>query len=46
MHKQIYNRKNCYAGLSKKFDLLHIDKVKLGFLEASLHFSENLTPYN
>ena len=40
------NRKNCYATLSKKLDLQHIDKVKLGFPEANLFFNENLTPYN
>ena len=40
------NRKNCYAGLSEKMDLRHIDKVKLGFPEANSFFSENLTPYN
>ena len=27
-------------------DLRHIDKVKLGFPEENLFFSENLTPYN
>ena len=40
------NRKNCYAALSKKLDLQHIDKAKLGFPEANLFFNENLTPYN
>ena len=40
------NRKNCYAALSKKLDLQHIDKVKLGFPEVNLFFNENLTPYN
>ena len=40
------NRKNCYAGLNKKLDLQNTDKVKLGFPEASLFFSENLTSYN
>ena len=40
------NRKNRHADLSKKWDLRHIDKVKLGFLEANLLFNENLTPYN
>ena len=40
------NRKSCYAALSKKLDLRHIDKVKLGFPEAYLFFNENLTPYN
>ena len=40
------NRKNCYAVLSKKLDLQHIDKAKLGFPEANLFFNENLTPYN
>ena len=40
------NRKNCYAALSKKLDLQHINKVKLGFPEANLCFNENLTPYN
>ena len=39
------NRKNCYAALSKKLDLQHIDKVKLGFPE-NFFFIENLTPYN
>ena len=39
------NRKNCYVALSKKLDLRHIDKVKLGFPE-NFFFIENLTPYN
>ena len=41
-----FDRKNCLATLSKKLDLQHIDKVKLGFPEANLFFNENLTPYN
>ena len=40
------NRKNCYAALSKKLDLWHIDEVKLGFPEANLFINENLTPFN
>ena len=32
--------------MSKKLDLRHIDKVKLGFPEINLFFNENLTPYN
>ena len=40
------NRKSCYAALSKKLDLRHIDKVKLGFPEANLFFNEKLTPYD
>ena len=40
------SRKNCYAALSKKLDLQHINKVKLGFPEANLCCNENLTPYN
>ena len=43
---RLVNRKNCYAALSKKLDLQHIDKVKLGFPEANLFFNENLTLYN
>ena len=39
------NKKYCYADLSKKLELQNIDKVKLGFLEASLFFSENFTTY-
>ena len=31
-----FDRKNCHATLSKKLDLQHIDKVKLGFPEANL----------
>ena len=38
------NRKDCYAALSKKLDLRHVDKVKLGFPEINLFFNENLTP--
>ena len=40
------NRKKCYAALSKKLDMRHIDKVKHGFPEANLFVNENLTPYN
>ena len=40
------NRKNCYAALSNKLDLQHIDQVKFGFPEASLFFNKNLAPYN
>ena len=43
---RLVNRKNCYAALSKKLDLQHIDKVKLAFPEGNLFFNENLTPYN
>ena len=32
--------------MSKKLDLRHIDKVKLGFPEINVFFNENLTPYN
>ena len=32
--------------MSKKLDLPHIDKVKLGFPEINVFFNENLTPYN
>ena len=40
------NRKSCYAALSKKLELQHIDNIKLGFPEANLFFNENLTSYN
>ena len=40
------NRKSSYAALSKKLDLRLIDKVNLGFPEATLFFNENLTPHN
>ena len=43
---RLVNRKNCYAALSKKLDLWHIDEVKLGFPEANLFINENLTPFN
>ena len=33
------NRRNCYAGLSKKMDLRHIYKVKLCFPEVNLIFN-------
>ena len=32
--------------MSKKLDLRHIDKVKLGFPEINVFFNKNLTPYN
>ena len=32
------NRKNCYAALSKKLDLRHIDKVNHGFPEKQIYF--------
>ena len=37
-------RKNCYAALSKKLDLQHIDKAKLGFPEANLFLTKIWLP--